>query len=63
VFKIPEELAEYTKALDWVINNTGAMPREMVQELGEGKWVVWMTWADVRGFIPKTPIYPGDPGR
>lgn len=63
VFKIPEELEEYTKTLDWVINTTGHEPREMTQVVGEGRWVVWMTWADVRGYIPKTPLYPGMPGR
>ncbi len=62
VLEIPKDLKRYVEVMDWVINTTGTMPEERIQQVGDGKWVVWLVWADVRGYIPKNP-FPGLVGR
>lgn len=55
VFKIPEDLDEYVKIVDWIANGGGVLRFEKEQAVGEGKWVVWLTWLDIRGYIPSDP--------
>lgn len=53
VFNIPDQLADYTKCLDWIVNTGAQLRFEERQVVGDGKWVAWLVWIDIRGYLPK----------
>lgn len=62
VIRIPDELSKYTEIVDWIANGNGVLRFEERQPAGEGKWVVWLTWLDIRGYIPSPTGSAAMPG-
>ncbi len=61
IFKIPDQLKEYNQVCDWIANGMAILRNERVSEVPgkPGEWVVWLSWVDVRGYIPSKPR-PGE---
>ncbi len=53
VFKIPDQIEEYTKVLDWIANGMGTVRFEerVPAKDHDGVWHVWLTWIDYRGYV------------
>jgi hypothetical protein len=57
VLRIPDDIEEYTKIYDWHYNQVAVVTKEVVREDRDnpGCWIVWLSWCDIRGFIPTKP--------
>lgn len=51
IFRIPEEIDEYNRVMDWIANGGGSLRFERERQHDDG-WTVWVAWVDLRGYIP-----------
>lgn len=61
VLRIPEDLDRYIEIWDWISNGIAVLKSEKEQPVPDhpGQWIVWISWVDLRGFIPARPDVPG----
>lgn len=52
VFRIPQDMEAYVRVLDWIANGVAQLRSEDKQPNGDGTWTTWVTWLDVRGYVP-----------
>lgn len=57
VFKIPADLEQYNKIIDWLANTPSQKTFEHVKDDPNdgGAWIVWLGWIEARGVIPAVP--------
>lgn len=57
ILNIPAQLDKYIEIFDWIANGMAVLKSERTVDVPgkPGEWIVWMSWVDVRGFIPKKP--------
>jgi hypothetical protein len=57
VLKIPSQIEEYNRILDWIVNTPSVKAFERIRDdpSDPGAWVVWLGWTEVRGVIPSAP--------
>lgn len=57
MFAIPAENDAYVGVMDWIANSAAQLYSEIVKEVPDepGKYIIWLRWIEVRGFIPNKP--------
>jgi len=59
ILKIPEQLDRYNEIINWIamLNAIGAATIRFEERIpdraNDGIWHVWISWVELRGFIPK----------